>query len=271
MRLLTDYFDRSYVINLPSRRDRRLEMSEELGRLGAGFERGKVELFPGVRPSNRGEFPSIGARGCFMSHLRVLKNALAEGVSNVLIMEDDLAIDPRFPKVEGKIVDRLTSLPWGVVYVGHSASGLPESPDILVESAAPTLGAHFYGVSRAAMSDLVSLLDMIVLRPPGHPEGGPMHFDGAMWRFRVRHPGLTYFVTPSMGWQRSSRTDIGDNKWFDRMPGVRHAVAGFRRMQNNRRREHAADDLRFEQPGLGDVGGLDSVPLSDDPPFSKTG
>ncbi|HAX77040.1 MAG TPA: LPS biosynthesis glycosyltransferase, partial [Cyanobacteria bacterium UBA11372] len=53
-------------------------------------------MFPAIRPDDAGDFPSIGARGCFESHLAILKQALADRLSNVLIVEDDLKISQRF-------------------------------------------------------------------------------------------------------------------------------------------------------------------------------
>src|SRR5690606_31802208 len=84
-----DLFEAIYVINLAYRADRRLEMSAELARLGLSFDDPKVTLFAAVRPEDAGEFPSVGARGCFMSHLGILHSALALGLRSILILEDD--------------------------------------------------------------------------------------------------------------------------------------------------------------------------------------
>jgi len=47
-------------------------MQKELSRIGW-----RAEFFPAVRPETAQGFPWIGARGCFLSHLAVLKSALA--------------------------------------------------------------------------------------------------------------------------------------------------------------------------------------------------
>jgi hypothetical protein len=232
MRHLTRYFEQSFVINLPSRGDRRREMRRELARVGVDFAPGSIELFPAIRPADAGNFPSLGARGCFMSHLEILRRALSEGAAPVLIMEDDLSIDSRLPAIERELVERLSSLSWSLVYLGHRAEVVPTSAnELLVRSDATTTCSHFYGVSSEGLPELVRYLETVLTRPAGHPEGGPMHYDGALTMFRERWPGTTLFATPSLGRQRSSRSDVAGLKWFDRLPLVREAVGQMRRLR----------------------------------------
>jgi len=88
MSLLT-LMDAIYVINLPYRTDRRAEIDVQLARAGLSLSHPKVHLFEAVRPDEPGPFPSIGARGCFLSHLGVLKDAAMRGFDKVLVLEDD--------------------------------------------------------------------------------------------------------------------------------------------------------------------------------------
>ena len=87
---LTRVFDRIYVINLAERADRREEMSEQLARVGLSFDDPSIELFEACRPQSAGDFPSIGARGCFLSHFGVIENAVSNGYDSILILEDDM-------------------------------------------------------------------------------------------------------------------------------------------------------------------------------------
>ena len=69
--ILSDGFEHeTFVINLPYRTDRRSEMQRELSRIGWN-----AQFFPAIRPASAGSFSSIGAHGCFLSHLAVLKAA----------------------------------------------------------------------------------------------------------------------------------------------------------------------------------------------------
>ena len=210
-------------------------MERELTRWGVGFASGKVELFAGIRPADRGDFPNIGARGCFMSHLEVLKRALSLGASRCLIMEDDLAIDPRLAAVEAELVATLSSTPWSLVYFGYRGAVPPSSSDVLVRSEEEVTCAHFYGVSAQGLRPLVEFLETVLTRPPGHPDGGPMHYDGALTTFRALNPGATLFASPSLGTQRGSMSDITPGL-LDRIPLVRDAVDQARRLRAHRAR-----------------------------------
>ena len=121
---------------------------------------------------------------------------------------------------------------WDFAYPGHT---LPDQdgPVQWRETRSPLVCAHFYGLDRRVLSGLLDYLDACEARPPGHPDGGPMHVDGAYSMFRARNPDVvTLIATTSLGGQRSSRSDITDNRWFDRQPGVR-LLAGLARKGKN--------------------------------------
>ncbi|WP_367026704.1 glycosyltransferase family 25 protein [Methylococcus sp. ANG] len=229
---LMDYFDCCYVINLPERRDRRREMEKELERAGMPPESGRVEFFPAIRPESAGPFPSIGAHGCFMSHLGILREARGQGLRNVLILEDDLTFAAQFPAVEEKLLGELRETRWDFAFFGHVLE-LPEAgldSAHLEPYAGPIVTAHFYAVNGPVIERLLAFLDTLLQRPPGHPDGGPMHVDGAYSTFRQQNPDVvTLVAVPSLGWQRSSRSDIYPNRWYDRWPLVRDLVALARR------------------------------------------
>lgn len=221
MRIM-DYFDRAYIINLPSRIDRRRQMERMLKRVGLPPEPGKVEFFPGNRPDSAGEFPSIGARGCFLSHMGVLKKAEAEGLSRVLIMEDDLEIDPGFANDPAPVLEALRAVDWGLVYLGHLIKDEPDrgSSSPLRRYEEPITTAHFYAVDGSLLPRLVGFFEAVLGRPASHPDGGPMFPDGALNTFRHQNPAVATLVAwPNLGWQRSSRSDI-TTSWFDQMPGL---------------------------------------------------
>ena len=51
-------------------------MERELNKIGLPPKAGHVEFFPAVRATAVDDWPSLGARGCFLSHYAVLKQAL---------------------------------------------------------------------------------------------------------------------------------------------------------------------------------------------------
>jgi hypothetical protein len=223
--LITDYFDRIEVVNLPEREDRRKEMTRELETAGMPLKPGKVEIFPAIRPASPEGFPSIGARGCFLSHFTILKRARDEGLANVLVLEDDLAISDRFRAEQEGLVEQLRSTDWGFVYFGHNEEVESASPAVLRPFAEAMMTTHFYGVNRPLFDPLLEFLEALQKRPGGHPDGGPMHLDGAYSTFRLRHPEVvTLIAYPNLGWQRSSRSDVYPSKWFERLPVARQLV-----------------------------------------------
>lgn len=226
---IKEFFERAYVVNLPDRKDRRRVMVRELEKAGMLLTPNKVEIFPAIRPQDAGDFPSVGARGCFLSHLAILKRAKQDRLANVLIMEDDLTISERFRTEQALLVEQLRRTDWGFVYFGHVEETTEAYPVTLQPFSEPMKTTHFYGVNNRIFDRLLWFLEELQQRPGGHPEGGPMHLDGAYSQFRARNPGVvTLIASPNLGWQRSSRSDI-TNAWFDRVP-VFKELAGVARV-----------------------------------------
>lgn len=225
-----EFFDRVYVINLPNRVDRRKAMEKELIKAGMPLTPGKVELFPAIRPDSAGGFNSIGYRGCFLSHLTVLRQARDLQLNNVLVLEDDLTFSDHFKEYEDKLITQLHQTNWDFVNFGYFC----DQPVNFLEIDVPTLqppsgqkitGTHFYGVNGKVFDKLINFFEIILQRPSGHPDGGPMSTSGAFSTFHRQNPDVVRLMSiPSVGGQRSSRTDIHDLKWFDRTPVIRELV-----------------------------------------------
>ena len=73
---LFDWFDKVYIVNLPPRTDRRQETIAEFARMGMTIPSEKIQFFEATRPVEKGQFPSIGSLGNFISQTRVMKDAL---------------------------------------------------------------------------------------------------------------------------------------------------------------------------------------------------
>jgi hypothetical protein len=208
-----------YVISLPHRADRQKAMRRELSRIGW-----EAEFFPAVRPDHAAGFPSIGARGCFLSHLAVLKQAMQDGADRLIILEDDLSFVRDFSTRWPTVLAKLEAKIWDVFYPGHVIEKLPEGL-VRLDSSTAVRCTHFMMISGRVLPSLVAGLETILSRPAGDPLGGPMHVDGAYSTIRAQCPELvTYAFGPSLGFQRPSRTDVGALKWFDRVEAMRFAV-----------------------------------------------
>ena len=221
---LSDYFERTYAINLPERKDRRRAIVGELQRAGLPVARGKVELFAAVKPKNRLGFPSIGALGCFLSHYQILCTALNRALGNVLIVEDDLVISPQLNMYLDSLLGQLRSQDWGIVYFGHVEPVAEAGEPQFVAFDRPVLTSHFYAVNGPVIARLVRYLEQVQARQPGDPLGGPMHLDGALTMFRQANPDvLTLLAQPNLGTQRPSRSNI-TCPWYERIPVIQQAA-----------------------------------------------
>lgn len=193
-----DYFDQIQIINLPHRTDRRREMEDELHRIGLKNDP-RVHFFSAIRPDHPARFSSIGARGVYESQTTILREAAAANQS-VLILEDDceFVTDASSYKMPAH---------WDIFYGGHVAA----RPDDLVNS--DIIGAHMMGFSRDGVklvNKYLEQLDYDGMHPP---------IDAAyVWCRRANPEVPTHFAVPPLANQRSSRSDIAQLKWFDRLP-----------------------------------------------------
>ena len=236
---INTFFGQVAVINLKSRLDRRAEMSEQLRRIGLGFDSPNVQLFEAAKPPDAAGFSSMGAHGCFISHLTLLRAARARGASSILILEDDLNFADNFNAKFGVTARFLEAKGWGMWYGSYFLDQPPalcDAPCIQVEPQRSIGTSAFLAINGPHIDALVVYLEAMLGRPPGDRQGGPMHIDGAYCWFRRSHPEvLTWLATPALGFQRSSRTDVHTLRWFDRLNWFAGWIATARRWRNRLR------------------------------------
>jgi glycosyl transferase family 25 len=218
--------DSVYVINLERRADRRKEMQRELTRVGWN-----ATFFPAIEPPSSAGFDSIGARGCFLSHLSVLKAARDACVERLVVLEDDVSFGRDFNERWQALATELSSLDWSICYPGHAVDDLPQGLSLLSPERS-VLCAHFIVIDGKAISSLIGGLESMLSRPAGDRRGGPMHVDGAYSTIRAQNPALkTYAFFPVLGYQRPSRTDIRRARWFDRLGVLQPMVRALRKVK----------------------------------------
>lgn len=207
-------------------------MQSELARIGQPPS--AVEWFAAVRPVEPGPFPSIGARGCFLSHLEILTAASAARLGRILILEDDADFSENFQTRIGAIVERLSVRPWDMFYGG----GYMDSPQVsgdelmVVDPISAIKCSHCVAFQGDAMNRVRDYLQAQLGRPPGHSKGGPMHVDGS-YSWARRELGLrTLMAIPELCRQRSSRSDIAALQWWDRVAGIRAVFSLARKLRS---------------------------------------
>ena len=231
---LVQTFGHIVVINLPERADRRREIDAELRKLGLSLDHPAVELFHAIRPADAAGFPSIGAHGAFRSHMGVMQRMVDQRWPRVLVLEDDMGFAPGALSRLPALAQALQGRDWALLY-GH-AEGAVEAADgdglVALKPDTMLIQLHFLGLTLQAAEAALPLLSAMLARPAGHPDGGPMHVDGALNWLRALNPGLTALaLRPAIARQRSSRSDIAPPRWFDRTPVLRGLAALLRRLR----------------------------------------
>lgn len=185
----------------------------------------RVDFFKALAFAEPGPFLRKGSHGAFMSHLTLLRDA-AEGGQSMLILQDDC--DFLLPD----IFDYRLPARWDVFYGGYTASDPTDLPN------SDIIGAHFMGFSPRAANAAVNYFegylepgfrpDPVAAAQPGFVPAIRPPIDGGLVWFRRANPELrTEFAM--LGVQRASRTDIGDQRWFDKVRGLRELAESSRR------------------------------------------
>lgn len=228
-------FDRIYILNLPERTDRRYEMQEQLKLVGLSFEMPIVQLFAAQRPSEKGEWESLGARGCFMSHLAILRDAEKDKLDSVLILEDDANWSRAFLSDPKQYLETIASRAWDFFDCGGPIKERGMGPPVAVD-VHPEVGivtTHCIGLRADAIGRAAAYLHRIATRKAGDPDGGPMHVDGAYSWFRRENPDIsTLSFSPTMAYQRASMSNIGVLSPIERISSLSHALRAYRALKN---------------------------------------
>lgn len=253
---LENLVDHIYVINLPERVDRRKEMEKELKRIDLDFSHPKVSLFSAIRPSDKLAFPNIGVLGCYLSHLEILRKARNKNFETILIMEDDLTLSQQFFNLKKELITKVNTLDWGIIFLGYDPyMGLEYSdyyPEeygsqkltksiTLKKSQYPVKGTHFYAVNHKIYKNLITFLEELLEKRIneilikkdsllGNLDGA--YIDTAYYLFSQKNNQFKFSILfPSLGWQRSSRSDITPSR-IDNLTVLRPLITIARKIKS---------------------------------------
>ena len=233
MKQIIEYFDRSYIINLSDRTDRRRQVKREFHRAGIDIPNQSVRFYTATRPADQGNFSDIGTRGCFTSHKNVLQLASVDRLRNVLIFEDDVSFRSVDEAVERDLLTQLSSEDWDVILFGYLSPPDESLKGPLVRWPHDVLGMHFYAVNGRFIDVMLKYMNDCESRPRDHPDGGPMPADGAYNHVRYLNPKINVLLAvPNLAHQRSSKTDIAPTHIFDRVTGLRQIVRTARTLKH---------------------------------------
>jgi hypothetical protein len=115
-------FDKVYLINLERDSKKYEIMKAKLDSLGIKFELFKAIDGSQLKTRKRLRFGNMGAVGCKMSHMSIIRQAKHQGLSRILVLEDDLNFwndfNQRFDEVYSELLKMDKS--WKLLYLGAS-------------------------------------------------------------------------------------------------------------------------------------------------------
>ena len=204
------YFDDVAVINLKSRPDRKQSVTHELAAIGISEDRIRFPNAPICETD--GGFPSKGVYGNYLSHLNILEGALDRSAQRVLVLEDDaiLSAKARDPDYQAWVIKEAEVYDWATWHLGHKLRReLRGQPQGVRPTKMEFHWAHCYAVQNDSIADLLGFLKTLMSRPQGHPDGGKMYIDGALYHFRADHTHKPCLVSnPALSIQKGSDSNL---------------------------------------------------------------
>ena len=164
---------KTYIINLPHDKARLVSITKRLTELGFDFEvveavNGRKITLPHPAYSEtgyhlrHGKKTNLAELGCYLSHIKMLKNFLATTDDLAMILEDDIQLLYDFPK----IIEQATKLSdrWDILRLSGNHSGLPLKVTRLTDknylccNLGRQTGAGAYVVNRKAATRMLEQL-----------------------------------------------------------------------------------------------------------------
>lgn len=207
-------FDRVVCINLDRRPDRWARFQRNLEEAGWPFAPvARVRAVDGSRtPPPRWWRAGAAAWGCLQSHLRVLEEALLDGVGSVLILEDDAVFPAQFASAVRSFLE-LVPPDWDGLMLGgqHLARPVPHRGVLRVVNGNRTHAHAMRGrYIRAVYQHLCNYPDHAV-KPQSHVDHrlGELHKSG---RYNVYAP-VSWLVGQSEGHSDIAGRTLDERFW----------------------------------------------------------
>lgn len=183
----TNFFTKIFVINLPERTDRLLEVAEELYKWNIPYE-----LVNAIKHEN-------GAEGLRLTVEKIFREAVENEWESVMIFEDDAMFVESCGNPNITMNEVVKQLPptWDILYLGAQCTTgfkLRKSPNLLlVENAFAThaWALSLHGMKEILMAGLDAPIDNCIVA-------------------KIQHHGNTYITYPLLCTQRPGVSDIGN-------------------------------------------------------------
>jgi GR25 family glycosyltransferase involved in LPS biosynthesis len=206
MNILNKLFDKIYIINLESRKDRWDVCEEILDKYNIVADR-----FEAVDGSKLIEYPTNKRNyiGCALSHLGIIRKCKSENTDTVLIFEDDFElIDDFFDKIE----DYYNQLPndWEWLYFSGSHIEEPIKITENVFKINKTLALHAYALKQPIYDIIIDVMENSREFSSKDQNGGEI--DAVL--STIQKNEKCYGFIPHLAYQRRGYSDIQKSETF---------------------------------------------------------
>jgi len=191
-----EYFDKTFCINMDSRKDRWNQVKEEFQKNNLNVER--VSAIKGADLNL--DWPSEikeGAVGCSLSHLFIMKMAKQLQLKNYLVLEDDVEFDENFNEKFSKIYENEVPTDWDMLYLGgqHFHGMNLKQISEHVYKCEYTLTTHSFAIKNTVYDKFINRLIDITKPCDVH--------------FAEEHKNINaYVIIPHLTWQSQSYSDV---------------------------------------------------------------
>lgn len=198
------HFEHIFFINLERRKDRLLEITNELKKhnitaeLVTGIDGSTLDIKEMI--SEDGQIVSKGDIGCTLSHLKVVKLAKERGYKNYFVFEDDAELIINFNEVLDTYMKYVPN-DWDFLYFGGNHMGGLQSVNLCVSKIFKTFTTHAFGVKETVYDAMIEVLGR---------ENDKVDIGIASLHSKFN----SYVFRPHIAFQRASYSDIL-NKYTD--------------------------------------------------------
>jgi glycosyl transferase family 25 len=195
---INNIFPNIYYINLKSRTDRYVHVTNELTKYSISAKR-----FNAIKPrSSKHHNINRGQLGCLLSHKEIILEANNKKYNYILILEDDIIFQS---KSLYRFHEYWLNLPndWDMLYLsGNNFMGLKKINDHIFKSYG-TLSTCAYAIRNTCYEKILSILDSTTYTKPIDSYYVDMH-----------QSINAYVCVPSIAYQRPDFSDI-ENRYVD--------------------------------------------------------
>ncbi|HVD99078.1 MAG TPA: glycosyltransferase family 25 protein [Cytophagaceae bacterium] len=199
--MIGQYFDKTYLINIPHRETRRIQSLLECEKVGLDpFVFPAIDGFKEQTPyQNPRNIPAIqwnhGAAALNLTTIKLLEDAKRNKYRSVLILEDDIEFHPQINMIVDEYIDGIPE-DWEMIQFGCVHKQTPEKVTYRVFRIRQADCLHCYAIRDTAYDLMIE--EILKMNQP------------LDWitQYKIQPRGRSYCILPNFAYQRAEYSDI---------------------------------------------------------------